>query len=252
MIGIVSMAKDVEKYIGQAIWSIESLIGVKARIYVAYERGASMDRTEEILREWERNSDRVVLVEGVERKSVAEAANDAATVAIEDRCKYLARLDLDNYFIPFGLRILRENIGSRDLVWGDHIKIDEDGKVIGWSQTPEKVTAGELVRGLNRIVGNGILMRRKCWEECPWDEEFEGGWDLVQYVELMVKGFRLEKVVNELCVPVVVERVREGMFEESVRSGRWMRWRKRLLRKLPELRSSAMEVIGNEDSCGWC
>jgi len=242
MIGVVSMAKNVELWIDTAIRSVFEN-NVKVRIYVAYESGASHDHTDLKLRWWSEQDNRVILVKKAQRKNVAEAANDSARAVIEDGCKYLARLDMDNYYLPFGLRMLYDNIRGRDLVWGDHIRIDISGNVVGYSQSPNFITAGELLRGLNRIPGNAVIMRAEAWEQCPWLEELVGGWDLAQFVMMMAKGFRLQKLHDEWCIPVVVERQREGMFQESLSSGRWAEWRNQLIKLAPEIRELAIRTV---------
>lgn len=254
MIGIISIARDIAQYLDLSIKSCIAQRGVNWRLYIAYEPGASTDKTEQKLKKWQEKNKRIVLVSRQRKKPVIpRAVNEAAEEAIKDGVKYIVRLDMDNYWCaPTSLKILREGIekNGADLAWGDHIKMEksENGEwyVSGYSSSVSTVQIGELVRGFNLIPGNAIIMKSRVWSVCPWRTDFVGGWDLVSYICMLAKGFKLRKIVD-YTIPVVVNRIREeGAFHQSLKKkenekSRWQMWRKQLLDELPKIREEVIK-----------
>lgn len=269
-VGIVVKAKDANPFLQLSLSSCEwprlveeegeSVPGktVDYRTYVAYERGASEDRTEESIEIVDSQVDWITTVPADERPdpAVVHANNDAVQAALDDGVDAIALLDADNYWVPHGLPMLVEGlvIGDADVVFGDHLRVHpaplDQGRewvVSGWSNTPRTVEAGELIREPNKIAGNGLLARAEVWERVKWDPEMVGGWDVDWYVQVLSSGFTMKKIAEGLT-PVVVCRQREdSMFAQSLPDGenegesRWEEWRKQLARKSRDAREQAIE-----------
>jgi len=241
MIAVISMVSESCKdFVDTAILSAVEW-NKKTRMYIGFEEAnCSQELTEKLL-DWEVSNNRVILVPAKKRPEpqVVHAHNDALKMALEDsENKYFARLDGDNYFLDFSLKVLRDGIDKKglDFTYGDHLKSSWRGEWVIWgtSISPPTIYAGELIRELNRIPGNAIMYTREFAEKCGhWNPKYDGGWDVEMYIRGLVHGFRFEKVFDGI-VPIEVTRHHErSKFAESkkgetLEKTRWYKWRRML------------------------
>ena len=136
-ISVVMPAYNAEKYIGEAIESILNQT-FKDFEFIIINDG-SVDHTKEIIREY--NDPRIVLLENDKNRGIVLSLNkglDAATG------KYIARMDADDIATKDRLEKQLEflQVKSYDMVGCNAIKIDENGKEIGYLNFP---TAHEII-----------------------------------------------------------------------------------------------------------
>jgi len=242
-IGVVSMVYNGEQFLRQALESM--LFQTYPHWTLVITDDGSTDSTPEILREYADQDDRIVVLRQ-EHSGVVDAFNNSLRFLLENTdVDYVARLDADDYFLPYALISLLNHIMETgvEVVHADQIEITlhkGEWYVSGISSTPvEQPTPGQLIRWLNVICGGSVLIRRSFLERIPsvhgqpdpyWDAELEGGWDVEWYIRMLIAGGRFRK----LDKPVYVHRIHEGsMFAESVKAdeekeARWIRWRRQI------------------------
>jgi len=255
-IAIISTGYNCQEYVEQALVSVLYQT-FPSFLHIITDDG-STDKTPEILKRYADQDDRIIVLR-TKHQGAAKAFNNSLRFALENTsCLYIARLDLDDYFLPQALELLYNHISQTkaEMVHADQLDLEKIGDkwyITRCSVTPEEQpTAGQLIRWYNVIAGGSILVNRKFLEGIPslhknpdpyWDEEMLGAWEMEWYIRMLIAGARFRK----LNLPVYVHRVHEkSLFSESLKGGensRWLRWRKQLWKRRKKYRELAIQYL---------
>jgi len=231
MIAFIMMAHNCEEFITQAVKSVME-VHPGSKLYVTDD--GSTDSTLDVLKSLkDRYSGRIFISRHRRRRGAAHAFNTSLRRCMSDKdVTWIGRCDADDVILP-GMRevIKRCGITSADVLYADHQElVKRNGEwVLGGRSTcppPELITPGRLLRGRNLISGGAVVVRKPVYGTVGgWDIKLEGGWDLEWYIRAMLHGFRFDKVDT---VAYALRKHPNSNFAESMRSGRWYRWRKQL------------------------
>jgi glycosyltransferase involved in cell wall biosynthesis len=177
----------------------------------------------------------------------SDGLNKALTRATGD---WVAWLNADEYYLPDGLRVLieeGERVGA-DVVYGDSIAIDADGKVL--DLRPQHPFSSLILRLYGPFPDSvSVIIRRSILDENPWDPSLRVlmDWDLYlglaskgasfRYVAYPVGAFRQhpDQASGRPGKPEAID-VREG---HRIPSARWLRKAGKAFHRIRKLTSGS-------------
>lgn len=247
MIGIIMMTYN-------SSWSVEQAIrSVQMQDYsnwtLAITDDGSTDATPDIIRDFSEWDDRIVAL-SIEHKGGEHAFNHSLKYLLEHTsCRFISKLDSDDYYFPYTLRTNAGGISINDVVYADHIivkRIYGNEQVIGRSRSPSpsKISPSTFLKSGNVIPSGTLMVRRKKLEQLlpdPFlDISLKGGWDMEWVLRMLICGFKFVKI-DDLTY---VYRTRpDSSFQVSTKDGRWIEWRKQLNSRHGKYRKMAEEYL---------
>lgn len=110
---------------------------------------------------------------------------------VNARSEWISWLNADEFYFPFGLRLLRD-VAIRegaDVVYGDTVYVDGDGRFL--RLVPYHFFSAFLLRSYGPYVNScSTLFRREALGLSPWDEDLEVAMDWDLYMRLLANGAR--------------------------------------------------------------
>jgi glycosyltransferase involved in cell wall biosynthesis len=197
---------------------IDSVIGQDTvRTQHVIQDGGSKDETLDVLRSF---GDRVQWTSEPDRGQ-SDALNKALMTATGD---WVGWLNADEYYLPGGLgNLVQEAEKHRaDIVYGDIITVDHDGKMLGLSAShPFSPTVLRLYGPFTASVS--LIIRRSMLDEDPWDPTLNVIMDWELYLGLLSKGAKF----HHLAYPVGAFRVHQDQMSSRPGQGDTTRVRDR-------------------------
>jgi glycosyltransferase involved in cell wall biosynthesis len=181
-VSVLTPSYGYGRFISDALESVQGQEGTSVEHIV--QDAASRDDTIEILRTF---GDRVRW-----RSEPDEGQSDALNRAIGSaKGRWIAWLNADEFYFPGGLRTLisaGEEAGA-DVVFGDAIFVDEDGKLI--RLFPQHRYSSLLLRHYGVYIAScATVFRRSVLGSKPWDADIRRVMDWDLYLRLDAQGAR--------------------------------------------------------------
>lgn len=179
-ISVLTPSRGYGRYIADAIESVKRQGGVRLQHLV--QDAGSDDGTLDVLRsygeavKWASEPDR----------GQSDALNRALGKASGD---WIAWLNADEFYLPDGLRVLRDagEMHGADVVYGDCVTVDGDGRLL--ALRPQHAFNRTILRLYGPFPASvSVLIKRSSLWEDPWDPSLIQAMDWDLYLALATRG----------------------------------------------------------------
>ena len=225
LITVVMPAYNAEKYIAEAIRSVQSQTYTNWVLLVVDDQSA--DRTAEIAQEFADTDDRIRLIKNHANMGAAKTRNCGLELA---EGEWVALLDSDDVWHSDKLekQLAEARASGADIIYCSYSLIDSSGKKISDYIVPERTSYDDMLRE-SVFSCSTFLLSKDIVDNSRFPTDYYHE-DLVYWLRLLKSGY----TASACCEPLAEYRIVEGSRSHSKlqsAKNRWLVYRK--VEKLP-------------------
>lgn len=187
---------NTDEYLAEAIQSLLNQTYKDFEIIV--QDDGSTDTTEDLMDYFTKKDKRVKYFKNPKNLGIAKTRNNAFK---HSKGEYIVVCDADDVYHPGRLKMSLKAIKDADIVYSPMLESDANGRVLGMTEVPVKLTL-EHLRQDQTVPHPTIMAKRKCFEEHPYREEFTCNDDLILIFDWWLAGYTWKKIK----MPVTIHR----------------------------------------------